>query len=226
MNCFAISVSLGLQHGVPLEEFVEAFLFSRFEPNGMVQGNKSIKMSTSIIDYIFRELAITYLGRNDLAHISEEDLRSDTVGTPAEETIEYEDEAPATAAVTGQITSASRQADDIQTKHLRFRTPGNGGNGNLHASGESGNGHTETGQQVDNQVTAKTDIAAQAISDRTNAARTAFQPAFETGIQNEIKIARMKGFGGDMCGECGLFTMVRNGTCLKCITCGATSGCS
>ena len=62
-NCFAIAISLGLQHGVPLEEFVDAFLFTRFEPNGMVQGNPHIKMTTSIIDYIFRELAITYLGR-------------------------------------------------------------------------------------------------------------------------------------------------------------------
>ena len=68
-NCFAIAVSLGLQHGVPLEEFVDAFLFTRFEPNGIVQGNPHIKMSTSIIDYIFRELAITYLGRHDLAHV-------------------------------------------------------------------------------------------------------------------------------------------------------------
>ena len=63
MNCFAIAISLGLQHGVPLEEFVEAFLFTRFEPNGPVTLNKQIKMSTSIIDYIFRELAITYLGK-------------------------------------------------------------------------------------------------------------------------------------------------------------------
>ena len=69
MNCFAIAVSLGLQYGVPLEEFVDTFVFTRFEPSGMVQGNDHIKMaSTSIIDYIFRELAITYLGRTDLAH--------------------------------------------------------------------------------------------------------------------------------------------------------------
>src|SRR5262249_43178226 len=61
-NCFAIAISLGLQHGVPLEEYVDAFVFTRFEPNGVVQGNPHIKMTTSIIDYIFRELAITYLG--------------------------------------------------------------------------------------------------------------------------------------------------------------------
>lgn len=69
MNCFAIAISLGLQHGVPLEEFVDAFVYTRFEPNGVVIGNPNIKMSTSIIDYLFRELAVTYLGRNDLSHI-------------------------------------------------------------------------------------------------------------------------------------------------------------
>src|SRR5207245_9606 len=78
-NCFAIAVSLGLQHGVPLEEFLDAFLFTRFEPNGVVQGNPHIKMATSIIDYIFRELAITYLERKDLAHVRVEDLRGDAL---------------------------------------------------------------------------------------------------------------------------------------------------
>ena len=78
-NCFAIAVSLGLQHGVPLEEYVDAFLFTRFEPNGMVQGNPHIKMTTSIIDYIFRELAITYLERHDLAQVEVEDLRGDAI---------------------------------------------------------------------------------------------------------------------------------------------------
>jgi ribonucleoside-diphosphate reductase alpha chain len=75
MNSFAIAVSLGLQYGVPLEEFVDAFVFTRFEPNGMVMGNDRIKMATSIIDYIFREVAVTYLGRDDLAQVSEDDLR-------------------------------------------------------------------------------------------------------------------------------------------------------
>ncbi len=80
MNCFAIAISLGLQHGVPLEEYVDAFVFTRFEPNGMVIGNPHIKMSTSVIDYIFRELAISYLGRDDLAQVKPEDLRHDTIG--------------------------------------------------------------------------------------------------------------------------------------------------
>ena len=139
MNSFAISVSLGLQHGVPLEEFVEAFLFSRFEPNGFVQGNKSIKRATSIIDYIFRELAISYLGRNDLAHVSEEDLLGDTLGKPNEESIEYEDEEPADSIITGQVTTGSRTSDDINSSHLRLDL---GGDGNGNGKGNTGNGET------------------------------------------------------------------------------------
>lgn len=67
MNNFAIAISIGLQYGVPLEEFVDAYLFTRFEPAGEVDGNDSIKHATSILDYIFRELAVSYLGREDLA---------------------------------------------------------------------------------------------------------------------------------------------------------------
>ena len=66
MNSFAIAVSIGLQYGVPLEEFADAFVGMRFEPAGFVEGNDAISSATSVIDYVFRELAITYLGRDDL----------------------------------------------------------------------------------------------------------------------------------------------------------------
>ena len=85
MNNFAIAISIGLQYGVPLEEFVEAFTFTRFEPTGMVEGNDAIKMATSILDYIFRELAISYLGRTDLAHVQPNDLLPDAMGSGASE---------------------------------------------------------------------------------------------------------------------------------------------
>ena len=68
MNNFAIAISLGLQYGVPLEEFVDAFIDTKFEPSGKIQGNDRILSATSILDYIFRELAISYLNREDLAH--------------------------------------------------------------------------------------------------------------------------------------------------------------
>src|ERR1700710_2449982 len=80
MNNFAIAISLGLQYGVPLEEYVEAFTFTRFEPSGFVQGNDAIKNATSILDYVFRELAISYLGRNDLAHISPDEIGNTVLG--------------------------------------------------------------------------------------------------------------------------------------------------
>ncbi len=80
MNNFAIAVSMGLQYGVPLEEFVEAFTFTRFEPAGVVSGNDNIKNATSILDYIFRELAVSYLDRSDLAHVEPEGQRFDAIG--------------------------------------------------------------------------------------------------------------------------------------------------
>ena len=89
MNNFAIAISLGLQHGVPLEEFVEAFTFTRFEPNGPVVGHDHIKMATSILDYIFRELAVSYLGRYDLAHV-QPSMEMDAMGPEAQD--DYIDE--------------------------------------------------------------------------------------------------------------------------------------
>ena len=80
MNNFAIAISVGLQYGVPLEEYVDAFTFTKFEPAGMVQGNESIKNATSILDYVFRELAVSYLGRNDLAHVEASEMGFDALG--------------------------------------------------------------------------------------------------------------------------------------------------
>ncbi|MEL6664141.1 MAG: TSCPD domain-containing protein, partial [Pseudomonadota bacterium] len=79
MNNFAISVSLGLQYGVPLDEYVDAFVFTRFEPAGEVTGNDKITKATSILDYIFRELAVSYLGREDLAE-NHDDVTHDGLG--------------------------------------------------------------------------------------------------------------------------------------------------
>ena len=85
MNSFAIAVSIGLQYGVPLEEFVEAFAYTRFEPSGPVQGNDTVKMASSVLDYIFRELAISYLDRNDLAHVDPTNLHPDSLSDSAKE---------------------------------------------------------------------------------------------------------------------------------------------
>jgi ribonucleoside-diphosphate reductase alpha chain len=182
MNCFAIAISLGLQHGVPLEEFVEAFVFTRFEPNGPVKLNDRIKMSTSIIDYIFRELAVTYLDRYDLAQVKEEDLRMDSMKKDELDPECVEEEADLDALAKSSVL----------TEHLPIRR--NGGKGNGH-----GNGHS---------------LARQVEIMR------------ETLTLTEVQSAKVKGYEGDPCPECKQFTMVRNGTCLKCVSCGATSGCS
>lgn len=184
MNCFAIAISLGLQHGVPLEEFVEAFLFTRFEPNGPVKLNDRIKMSTSIIDYIFRELAITYLGRHDLEQVGLDDLRMDTV----KQDPECMDEEP----VDSRLLQSSSISPEVFPSR---REEGNGARGH-----GQGNGKITHQFQVTRQLVAL--------------------------LKEEMRIARLKGFEGDPCQQCKEFKLVRNGTCLKCMGCGATSGCS
>jgi ribonucleoside-diphosphate reductase alpha chain len=182
-NCFAIAISLGLQHGVPLEEFIDAFLFTRFEPNGVVQGNPHIKMTTSIIDYIFRELAISYLGRHDLAQVEPEDLRGDALHR------EEDDDDPEPAPVPAVVEPGSAPK--------LFSTPRSG---HLDPLPKNGNGN---GKKV-------------------STGRRLRQKAWE----EKIRLARLKGYEGDPCPECGQLTLIRSGTCCKCDSCGASSGCS
>ena len=160
LNSFAISVSLGLQYGVPLEEFVDAFTFTRFEPNGMVQGHGLIKMSTSVLDYVFRDLAITYLNRYDLGQVKPEDL-----------------------------ISTATQNGHARNPHVSLAPPANPP------------GAPESGTPA---------------------------PGAPPGPRADARprTARLKGYEGDPCPVCGHLTLVRNGTCLKCETCGSTTGCS
>ena len=184
MNCFAIAISLGLQHGVPLEEFSDAFVFTRFEPNGIVTGNKAITMSTSTIDYIFRELSISYLGRTDLAQVTPDDLRADSIG-------KKDQQSDGDEAVLGSNGLPSPSLGDSTTTKTvvtpRTAVPSNG----------NGNGNGGSAKNLSTGVATATAV-----------------------------IAKLKGYEGDACQECGSLTLVRNGTCLKCMTCGATSGCS
>ena len=160
LNQFAIAVSIGLQYGVPLDAFVKSFTFQKFEPSGMVQGGSGrVKMSTSIVDYIFRELAIQYLDRNDLAHVSEEDLEATSISRPV-------------------------PTDDGLVRH----------------QGEK--------REVQMTLTSST------------------MEAEEDEVTKTRRLARERGFTGDICDECGSSQMVRNGTCLKCNACGSTTGCS
>jgi ribonucleoside-diphosphate reductase alpha chain len=188
-NCFAIAISLGLQHGVPLEEYVDAFVFTRFEPNGVVQGNPHIKMTTSIIDYIFRELAITYLGRHDLAHVEAEDLRGDALHDGDDDDDDFESEEV--------ISERVREPRPVSSAFATPRT------GHLHPLPENGHGNGNG-----------------------HGAKLAVNRLAAGGMEEKIRLARLKGYEGDPCGECGQLTLIRSGACCKCDTCGASSGCS
>ncbi len=214
MNCFSIAISLGLQHGVPLEEFVEAFVFTRFEPSGMVMGNQAIKMSTSIIDYIFRELAINYLGRHDLAHVSEEDLRASSLSKPVD-VPEYNEE---------RLVSERKMSIEESRAFLE-------GQQHPHESGAAVPG-MQSGAFQSTQLSqhgGETDISLKESSPAEEGAATAVFGDWSSDQRSRTELieeARMKGYEGEPCGTCGQFTMVRNGSCLKCASCGATSGCS
>jgi ribonucleoside-diphosphate reductase alpha chain len=199
MNCFAIALSLGLQYGVPLEEYVDAFIYTRFEPAGRVIGNDHIKMVTSVIDYIFRELAICYLDRLDLAHLPEgEQSRGDSV-----ERLDATKHTP----TIGPATTAS------PSPHLHLAVTNGNGNGNGHGSA-NGNGNGNGNGK-----------AAAATITLTNTAVIAKSPPVDAKSEAMAE-ARLKGYEGESCRECGNFTLVRNGTCMKCNQCGGTSGCS
>ena len=158
LNQFAIAVSIALQHGVPLEAFVKVFTFQKFEPSGMVEGGSGrVKMASSLVDWIFRELAIEYAGRDDLAHVAAEDLDPFTIAKP-------------------EITSEGVMRTKGETREVQLTLD-------------------------------------------------AIQPA-ETSEARTYRLAREAGFTGDICDDCGSSQMVRNGTCLKCNSCGATTGCS
>ena len=207
MNNFAIAISIGLQYGVPLEEFVEAFTFTRFDPSGVVEGNDAIKMSTSIIDYIFRELAISYLDRDDLAHVDVDDLRPDTLGEGVSEgELARDDDEGAIAAVSTVASKGYLRGQLGQLYVLR------GGN------------HAESAIEANGAVEAQGAMAGAILAPR---ATVSAAPADGIGdAMARVRQARMQGYEGDACGACGNFTLVRNGTCQKCVTCGETSGCS
>jgi ribonucleoside-diphosphate reductase alpha chain len=221
MDSFAISISLGLQYGVPLEEFVETFTFTRFEPSGVVEGNEAIKMATSILDYLFRELAISYLDRNDLAHVEPADLTPDAVGKgeAAESTLRETEAAPGLA---------DHGPDRADMAAMMQRVASNGYVRNK-LTVLQGGARRASGARAEGGARAEPDMplfsGALAVAASVDTVTAAADPRPES-LTRQIREARMKGYEGDSCGECGNFTLVRNGTCLKCDTCGATSGCS
>jgi ribonucleoside-diphosphate reductase alpha chain len=229
INNFAIAVSLGLQYGVPLEEYVDAFTFTRFEPAGPVQGNDSIKYATSILDYVFRELAVSYMSRFDLAHVDPSESNFDAMGKGVEE---------------GRAPDASHSSKFISKGITRSRTDKlvvmqGGGNTETDARGSSGNvtsmaAHGPTARSNDT-VEGAVALKQEAQHDLSpteklealqwSKAGAAREQAAPSKAERRAE-AKAKGYEGEMCSECGNFTLVRNGTCMKCDTCGSTTGCS
>jgi ribonucleoside-diphosphate reductase alpha chain len=212
LNNFAIAVSLGLQYGVPLEEYVDAFTFTRFEPQGPVQGNDSIKFATSILDYVFRELAVSYLERFDLAHVDPSEAGGfDALGKGVEEG------RPAPNFVSKGLTRS--RSDKLSVVGSSVAQGANVASSNVTAFAGSSGARAEAAgaTALKNEPEVKLSPAQQL----ENRPATAKQATFERRAE-----AKARGYEGDACGECQNYTLVRNGTCMKCDTCGATSGCS
>jgi ribonucleoside-diphosphate reductase alpha chain len=203
MNNFAIAISIGLQYGVPLEEF--------FEPSGMVEGNEAIKMSTSILDYIFRELAISYLGRNDLAHVDLGDIRSDTIGRG-----EGDSTRPSNQPELPELFNKAMSSGFVRGQPLYV---------------VSNTKPISSPANVQNQgaLALASDNATQAYlktEEEVSPTSISTQSSAQEVKREKMRVAKAKGYEGDACTECGNFTLVRNGTCMKCDSCGTTSGCS
>jgi ribonucleoside-diphosphate reductase alpha chain len=223
MNNFAIAISVGLQYGVPLEEFVEAFTFTRFEPAGPVIGNDSIKSATSVLDYIFRELAVSYLGRTDLAHVVpaiDEDLGRGGDGGTQEVAI-------ARVASSGYLRGRTQIAlvkGGAARKMLAE-------DDHFHEEMFAPDNDTGPGGELDlSEIRAGVEATLNTVSAQVATLEAALGKSVIAGARDaraaRAAEARLKGFEGDSCGACGNFTLVRNGTCMKCNTCGSTSGCS
>ncbi|HZV04816.1 MAG TPA: vitamin B12-dependent ribonucleotide reductase [Gemmataceae bacterium] len=235
INNFAIAVSLGLQYGVPLDEYVDAFTFTRFEPAGPVQGNDSIKYATSILDYVFRELAVSYLSRFDLAHVDPTESSFDALGKGVDEGKEPGD------APSPQATKyVSRGLTRSRTDNLVVMRGGsaavsqgadNAPSGGNRVTALSGHGRSGAGDAMEGAVALKQEVSHDlSPTEKLEALQwsksgTAAVTHVATKAERRAE-AKAKGYEGEMCSECGNFTLVRNGTCMKCDTCGSTTGCS
>ncbi|CAM1630424.1 N-terminal domain [Bartonella apihabitans] len=230
MNNFAIAISLGLQYGVPLEEYVDAFTFTKFEPAGMVQGNDAIKNATSILDYVFRELAVSYLGRYDLAHVDMSDFSNTALGKGVRE-------GKTNLISTGWTRGYNLKLTDPKGPVAKIATPATKSNVTTLKTATAVQSKASSALETHGATALKQDLAEEEnkinnlfdadTSEEAKAEEMANEVAEAKKLASDRrKQAMMQGYTGDMCSECQNFTMVRNGTCLKCDTCGATSGCS
>jgi ribonucleoside-diphosphate reductase alpha chain len=210
---------------VPLEEYVDAFTFTRFEPAGPVQGNDSIKYATSILDYVFRELAVSYMSRFDLAHVDPSESNFDAMGKGVEEG--KQPEHPSNKYLSKGLTRSRtdnlvvmRGVSTPETATAKSDGPRmaySAPEGRAEASIE---GVVALKQEAQLDLSPTEKLEALQWSKAGSAAQVAPSKAERRAE------AKAKGYEGEMCSECGNFTLVRNGTCMKCDTCGSTTGCS
>ena len=239
MNNFAISISLGLQYGVPLDEYVEAFTFTKFEPAGMVIGNDAIKNATSILDYVFRELAVSYLSRHDLAHVDQSDFDKTALGKGINEgkalpfskgLTRGASPLKVVSGVTGNDPKG--MATGSQPTRSTPVTAFSGSNVLSLAPKAVVAAEESIAYKRDYEERAKELVEDVAIGEASGAsALFTDAAAHEAAEAKKLAADRraksmLQGYTGNSCSECQNFTMVRNGTCEKCDTCGATSGCS
>jgi len=217
LNNFAIAVSLGLQYGVPLDEYVDAFTFTRFEPQGPVQGNDTIKYATSILDYVFRELAVSYMERFDLAHVDPTESGFDALGKGEAEGKPE----PASHYVSKGLTRSRTDRLSVVSTAVATPAPAAGSNVTaLTAHGPRAEAAGATALKAEPELKLSPAEKLEVINEVDARAHA------KTAASEKRAEARAKGYEGEACGECGNFTLVRNGTCMKCNTCGGTSGCS
>jgi len=218
LNNFAIAISLGLQYGVPLEEYVDAFTFTRFEPQGPVQGNDSIKFATSILDYVFRELAVSYLERFDLAHVDPSETAFDALGKGVHEG----KPTPAHNYVSKGLTRS--RTDRLSVVSGSSPSPAGASSASDASRSSNVTAFSSGATALKSEPEAKLSPA-EKLEHRVEEDAHAHVNAKHAASEKRAE-AKAKGYEGEACGECGNFTLVRNGTCMKCDTCGSTTGCS
>ncbi len=237
INNFAIAVSLGLQYGVPLEEYVDAFTFTRFEPAGPVQGNDSIKYATSILDYVFRELAVSYMSRFDLAHVDPSESNFDALGRGVDEGKPSEDGPSQQAAKYVSRGLTRSRTDNLVVMRGGSSSPSPAGGGSIGSTASDRGGvnltalsHARTGDALEGATALKQEPQHDlSPTEKLEALQWSKAGTAATQVASKAERraeAKAKGYEGEMCSECGNFTLVRNGTCMKCDTCGSTTGCS
>lgn len=215
-NCFAIAISKGLQYGVPLEEFVETFTFTRFAPQGQVQGHPNLRMATSVLDYVFRVLGLEYLDRTDLVHVKPSQMAH---SDPGEGELSAAADANANAdAIAIAIAKGGEPAEltgrTIENRPERPERP------------DAPQAKPQVTALLEGKSELEEGVFAVRDTSRLRVPAAAAQPDQEFAAQ-ALYSEQLSDYMGDAptCSKCGQFT-IRSGSCYRCLFCGESEGCS